>query len=87
MIFFVILEESYIYRIINGNFQLIQMQPYAIRRNRGYSLQVKFFFATLFTTFVVVGYKNFLGPYLKNRKMLKGKAFEQEYFDKLSKTH
>lgn len=61
------------------------MQPYAIRKNRSYSIQVKFFFATVITTLVVVGFRNYLGPYLKQRKMQKGKEFEQEYFDKLSK--
>lgn len=62
------------------------MQPYAIRKNRSYSLQVKFFFLTVFTTVVVVSYRNCIAPYLKNRKSQKGKAFEQEYFEKLSKS-
>lgn len=59
------------------------MQPYAIRKNRTYSLPAKFFFATLFTTVTVYITKHYIVPYAKEQKSQKGKAFEKEYFEKL----
>lgn len=59
------------------------MQPYAIRKNRTYSLPAKFFFATLATTAFVVIIKNVLIPISRDRKSQRGIAFEQEYFSKL----
>lgn len=59
------------------------MQPYAIRKNRTYSLQAKVFIATLATTILVVSYRHVIGPYLRVRRTNKANEFAQEYIDKI----
>lgn len=61
------------------------MQPYAIVKNRTYSLPVKFFFATLITTGFVFSYRWYIYPFLRNRRTEKARAFEEEYFEKMGK--
>lgn len=61
------------------------MQPYAIVKNRTYSLPVKCFIATLITTGFVIGYRMYLCPLLRKRRSQRAQAFEEEYFQKLNK--
>lgn len=61
---------------------LLQMQPYAIRKNRALSLPAKFFVFTFISTGVIFSYRNYVGPFLRRRRAKKGEEFEQEYFEK-----
>lgn len=61
------------------------MQPYAIVKNRTYSLPVKFFIATAITTAFVFTYRSYIRPVLVQRRLQKGRGFEEEYFEKMGK--
>lgn len=61
------------------------MQPYAIVKNRTYSLPVKVFIGTAITTVFVITYRKYINPFFRNQRTQRGRAFEEEYFEKVGK--
>lgn len=60
-----------------------QMQPYAIVKNRSYSLPVKCFIATGMTTVFIFSYRWWIAPFIRKERARRAEAFGLEYFDKM----
>lgn len=48
-------------------------------------MNVKFLFATLISTGILIAVRKLVAPFMENHRFQKGRDFEQEYFEKLAR--